>query len=269
MYIKQKGFTLIELLVVISIIAMLLAILMPALSNVKAKAMEVYSTSNMRSLAVVWMLYAEDNDSKLVGGQAWNNAANVQPSDWVHPVIGTSHPLYEANMSDHDRELAGIRSGALWAYSQNEKLYHSPADRTWKATNRAYTTSMSPYRSYAISDAMNGMWRKEYSYSKINSIPRPSSKFVFIEEEDRNGANWGSWILGNPGANAWWDPISAWYGGKGTALGFADGHAEKHQWTEQSTMDMAKDQTMGQTPYSGETGKDIQFIIKAYHHSYY
>jgi prepilin-type N-terminal cleavage/methylation domain-containing protein len=63
---RKKGFTLIELLVVIAIIALLLSILMPALQKTKAIAMQIVSTSNLRTLTLCWYLYAEDNDGKLV-----------------------------------------------------------------------------------------------------------------------------------------------------------------------------------------------------------
>ena len=60
----NKGFTLIELLVVISIIALLLSILMPALSKVKAKAQSVVCRSNVKQMHLGWFMYAGDNDNK-------------------------------------------------------------------------------------------------------------------------------------------------------------------------------------------------------------
>ncbi len=60
--VKKKGFTLIELLVVISIIALLVAILMPALSKAKLSAKKIECHSNMRNLVITQVLYAEDND---------------------------------------------------------------------------------------------------------------------------------------------------------------------------------------------------------------
>ncbi len=270
---KKKGFTLIELLVVIAIIALLLSILMPSLQAVKNKAMMLYSMSNMRTLSIAWNAYAHSNDSKLVGGQVWmdqsinnqpydNNPNGIRPFDWVFPLDPSS-----AGLSDHDKEMEGIRKGALWSYIENTKAYHSPGDRNWNKVTGAYTTQMSPYRSYAISDAMNGMWIKDYCYRSLGKIRTPSSKMVFTEEED-NG-NWGSWILGAPGSNSWWDPLAAWYN-KGTTsiFGFADGHAEKRVWKEKHTKDWIKLQQPGHTSPPGET-EDIQFMNRAYHHNYY
>lgn len=61
---KNKGFTLIELLVVIAIIALLMSILMPALSKVKDQAKEVLCKNNLHQWGLIWKLFTEDNDSK-------------------------------------------------------------------------------------------------------------------------------------------------------------------------------------------------------------
>lgn len=271
----KKAFTLIELLVVISIIALLLAILMPALKAAKNKAMELYSISNMRSLAVAWSAYTHSNNSKLVGGQVWHNLNEntnplnkspngIRPFDWVYPVDPSGSAV-----SDHEKELEAIRKGGLWPYIENTKVYHSPGDKNWDKSIGTYTTQTSPYRSYAISDAMNGMWYKDYSYQRLGKIHDPSGKMVFTEEEDQGGNNWGSWVLGSPGTNSWWDPLAAWYN-KGTTsiFGYADGHADKHVWQEKHTKDWIKTQNLGHECPDDQL-KDIQFMIKSYHHKYY
>ena len=278
----KKGFTLIELLVVIAIIALLLSIITPSLQKVKAKAREIFSLSNMKSLTLAWIMYLDNNEMKLVSGEVWESNTSydtttppgqtpngIRMYDWVHPFISETHPLYSPDMSDHERELAGIRSGALWPYLEDEEVYHSPGDRTKLETTVAYTAAMSPYRSYAITDAMSGDWIPEYSYHNMNEIKRPADRIVFVEEEDEGGDNWGSWILGEPG-QGWWDPLAAWYSSNTASIfGFADGHGERHRWTEQSTFDMLQNQEFGVRPYPGEEGNDLRWVSKAYHQSYY
>jgi prepilin-type N-terminal cleavage/methylation domain-containing protein len=273
---RKKGFTLIELLVVIAIIALLLSILMPALHKVKAMAMQISSTSNLRSLTLCWYLYAEDNDGKLVSGQVYPSLATSttplgsRPNgwrdfDWVR-CVDPSGPG-----SDHEKEIEGIRQGALWSYVESEKVYHSPGDRTFKSAQTPYTMFSSPFRSYAISDSMAGCWRgnEQLCYHKISKIKTPSSRMVFTEEEDNNGVNWGSWGLGS-GTNSWWDPLAAWYkGGTTSIFGFADGHADKRVWVNQGTKDWIKTKiTTGYTPPATEL-EDIKYIQNAVHHDFY
>jgi len=276
---KKKGFTLIELLVVIAIIALLLSVLMPSLQKAKAKAREIFSLSNMRSLMMGWTMYHQDNNSKLVSGEVWvNNTINTVPApgapngirehDWVHPLVPS-----DGIMSDHERELAGIRRGALWRYLEDVDVYNSPSDPTKRQSIGPYTMKMSPFRSYAISDAMAGdwysAWNPEYVYHNMDRISRPAERIVFLEEEDNGGENWGSWIL----SNSWWhDPLAAWYGSKKESMfGFADGRAAKHRWTEESTFFMLEhqDRPSGGFPhFDSDQDVDIEFMMNAYHENY-
>ena len=254
----KKAFTLIELLVVIAIIALLLSIVLPSLTLVKGRAREVASMTNMRSLMTAWLLYADENDSKLVSSVVW---PTTSPEHWVFPVDPS------LSISDHEKELAGIRNGALWPYLEDVEAYHSPGDRNWRTETTAYTQWMSPYRSYAISDSMNGNVRPDYMYRKLGNIKSPASRFVFTEEDDNNGANSSSWILGNPGTNSWWDPLAAWYSkGTGSIFGFADGHADKRIWENQGTRDWIESKNAGYTPPADDS--DFMFIQRSYYHNY-
>ena len=263
MHVKTKtAFTLIELLVVIAIIALLLSIILPALNLTRGKAKELSSMANMKSLTMAWLLYTENNDSELVSGQVWNAPSGVREYDWVHPVDPS------LAMPDHEKELEGIRKGALWPYVEDEQVYHSPGDRTWNKNLGTYASSMSPYRSYAIMDSMHGCWREEYCYHKYTEIGSPGNRIVFTEEEDRGGSNWGSWVLGNPESYSWWDPLAAWYNNASASIfGFADGHAGKHVWQNQNTKDWIREQTLGHTPPASERD-DVTYMHRAYHHDY-
>ena len=68
---KAFGFTLIELLVVISVIALLLGLLIPALQIARQQATASACLSNQHTLSLAWVMYADENDGYLVGGNTW------------------------------------------------------------------------------------------------------------------------------------------------------------------------------------------------------
>ncbi len=265
------GFTLIELLVVISIIALLVTILMPALNKAKETAHKVTCLMNIKSLSQAWVIYATANDDQLVSGQVGDDGATVQTQeeDWVHPAITSTNPAYQAGMDNYDIEAEGIKQGALYKYLETPDVYNCPSDKTWRNITGTINQRQSPFRSYAVSDAMNGGWVNNYQYTKMTQIKTPAEKLVFLEEEENNGDNWGSWILSDPSEFKWWDPISVWHG-RSTNIGFADGHAEVRQWVDESTIRMGETQQQGVAPDTSKgEGEDLRFMLRAFHHKYH
>ncbi len=123
-----RAFTLIELLVVISIIALLMAILMPALQRVRKQAKHVLCRSNLKQWGLVWTMYAEDSSGKFPPYLA---------DDWMRQLVqyysNTNALLYCPMTTKTYEEGAPIRYAVIGAardpkgsYAINEWVYDSP-----------------------------------------------------------------------------------------------------------------------------------------------
>ena len=125
-----KGFTLVELLVVISIIALLLSVLMPALSKAREAGKRAVCLNNLKSLAVTWMMYADDNNDRLVNamtsplrkkGLNWNWETK-NPSFWSY-FHGPSWVGWWDDPGNLKAQIRAIEIGTLYPYCENVKLY--------------------------------------------------------------------------------------------------------------------------------------------------
>ncbi len=264
---KRFGFTLIELLVVISIIALLVAVLMPALANARRQATGAVCMTNVKALSLAWAMYADDNEGRIVGGNTylvtttgastvdWNNG---KPSEaWVLPPVNN-----DATLDPLHREQEGLRRGRLYKYVNSFDVYHCPGDKrelSGSITTRNPNGYVS-FRSYGIVGTMNGE-NTSQSVKRINEIRPPSEKLVFLEEMDDRGWNMGSWIMyTTPNSYQWIDPLTIWHNKQGT-LGFADGHSEMHRWEDQRTLDAAEQRLFNQT-HPGSV--DWMYMWRAY-----
>lgn len=267
---NQKGFTLIELLVVISIIALLVAILMPALNVARQQATGVVCLANCKTLATTWTMYASDNDGRIVLGHTseWTDPGGHVYKPWAY----SSTQPYTLDKPPLEPKFEAIRAGLLYEYINTVEAYHCPADKRSLEPARLNSNTMGGYRSYSIPGGLFGT-NPDGGYGIIphttdTSIHNPSRKYVFIEEMDGRGSNLGSWIihpLDSATPNSWIDPIAIWHNKKST-LGFCDGHAEMHRWVEESTVEMAENQSFHASPdlTGGEEGIDLRYMQRGY-----
>ncbi|MCX5637019.1 MAG: prepilin-type N-terminal cleavage/methylation domain-containing protein, partial [Planctomycetota bacterium] len=248
----RSAFTLIELLVVIAIIALLLSIIMPALSVAKQQATGAVCLANMSGLSKAWCIYADENKDRMIGG-----TTSLNPTDsWGGGYLAYSwvcSPQTQTGQSKSDgstveEEMIGVRKGLLYPYVGADDTYHCPGDRRYtKPPAYPGYGGVGGYRSYSIAGGMNGVspagdWNI-VPHTMRSRIKSPGDKYVFIEEMDGRGYNMGSWVIWPKEINneQWIDPISIWHNEKSN-LGFADGHAEKHNWRDKITVEMAKSQ---------------------------
>jgi prepilin-type N-terminal cleavage/methylation domain-containing protein/prepilin-type processing-associated H-X9-DG protein len=252
--IRSKAFTLIELLVVIAIIALLLAIIMPSLKIAKQQAQGIVCLSNLRGLSMAWHSYAENQDGVLVPGHVPNG--NAAPNYWVASPQN-EQGVFEDEPKEKmpENELRGIRRGLLFPYISNTDTYHCPGDK-------GMTQFGGGYRTYSITGLMNGeqAFNNKKAAKKLIDIRMPDLKCVFLENTDKRGWNMGSWLM-NYDVPSWSDPLAIWHNKRST-LGFADGHAEMHQWVDKTTIEMSEKQT--HSMYAPPDSKDLMYMQRAY-----
>ncbi|HEU5123280.1 MAG TPA: prepilin-type N-terminal cleavage/methylation domain-containing protein [Verrucomicrobiae bacterium] len=259
---SHRGFTLIELLVVIAIIAILAALLLPALASAKKRAQQATCLSDQKQLALAWTMYVGDNNDKVVGFSTTPTPAGVSTPNWRVQAdqVATAVPAgFSGEQAFKWRVQTGYKDGPLFQYAPNPDIMHCPGD----IRARFSWPSYSGVGGFIGGDS--GLDSRLGKILKQSQLAHPSDRFLWVEECSSQTVNVAgqqfaenehAWDMhpGSPTApprpfytSLWIDSPAAFHGSSST-FSFADGHAETHKWISGLVIAFAR--SMSPTKYS-------------------
>ena len=229
------GFTLIELLVVIAIIAILAALLLPALSKAKGTATRVVCLNNQKQLVLTWALSSGDHHEALVpnGG----DGRTALPDLWVH---GGNHG--DDQTLTNSAYLVSPRYALFAPYLKTVAQYKCPADRSkWPIGNGKIASELRSYslNSYLGTRAVNAQrpvilnsaYRVHLKSSSL-ATEKPAERFVFMDVNPANICTPGFGVDMNLQTIIHYPSVL--HRGLGV-VAFADNHVESHKWLDSRT----------------------------------
>jgi prepilin-type N-terminal cleavage/methylation domain-containing protein len=235
---QRRGFTLIELLVVIAIIAILAALLLPALSQARAKALRAKCMNNLRQLAITWETYSTDSMGDLVPNGYGNTADLGSTRLWVQ---GATHKVGDEPQDFTDPAyLISPEHAAFADYLRSAAIYKCPADQSMVG-------DLPKTRSYGLNSAMN--WTKPDGGGDFNLDPSyvnfkksshvasagPSDMLLFVD----CAPNWICHSAFAISMSALYYHLPSTEHGPVGVVSFSDGHVETHRWVESYTFTTA------------------------------
>lgn len=259
---SEAGFTLIELLVVIAIIALLMAILLPALSRAREAGKRAVCLTQIKQLQISWILYADENDDKVPPGDVWYswefNSTGFQPDqpawhEWPHPF---PHSMPMTKATNHDAAYPtdcvdtgrckekewyhAIDEGLLWKYVKDYRIYQCPVGDKGHYVTYSNVHSIHTWRDARRNIGSAGPGSISRTITRKSQIKRTAERAVFIDAGQAQRAACFLPYDRFGGLTFVYPPPTRH--GIGTTFSFADGHAEYKKWKDPHALKVIKEQ---------------------------
>ena len=242
---RTGGFTLLELVIVIAIIAILVALQIPALGRAKANALGIACLSNMRQLQLGALLYTYNNNDYLPGNVALRDGGDTSAGrpNWVdgqfsspthggvgeNPIGCATNPFYLGVQGKTGGSPTVTLIGSIGPYAHSAGVYHCPADKypdpTWHV-QRVRSCSMNAWTD-GTGTGGGGSYKVFKKISDFGGKLAASDCFMFLDENPVS-LNDGWFLYYTSGATVY--DMPAINHGRYSSFSFADGHTEPHEW---------------------------------------
>jgi prepilin-type N-terminal cleavage/methylation domain-containing protein/prepilin-type processing-associated H-X9-DG protein len=256
-----KAFTLIELLVVIAIIAILAAMLLPALAKAKQKAQGIHCLNHTRQLTTAWYLYATDNADRVVNNFDTANMLASPSNSWAANIMDWGNNPQNTNVN----LLVGAKLGYYTAKSigifkcaaDNEPSVAGPRIRSYSMN--AFVGDRGNGSGQSGGGDINSQWQQ---FRKLSDFRNSATTYVFLDEHP-DSINDGFFVFctgGDPMEDTGWSDLPSSSHNGACGFSFADGHSEIKKWMAASTKRAIKKNTSDFPIAVGTDKRDIQWI---------